>query len=428
MGYTLLAMIIESVTKERYEDYLDRHLLKPLGMVNSTFKFVAQTGSNADAGLAYGHLDQQVIYAALPMYLRPAGQFTTTAYDMALFARFLMSNGTLADTLFIDATYLSQMGRPAGTIANQQGLKVGYGLGAMTRDRHGNTGLAHSGNIVGYHAMLYWFPEHHKAFFISHNMDSETANYERFNEILIRHLKLDKPTPDPKGMPATGLDDWNGYYIPVFSKVAPFTYLDHLSGFSKITMHDDFVEMAPFQKTRKKLKRVTEGNLLIAEGRTETSHIFYKDASGLAYISDGFSSLKKISGYYLAAQWISFLLGCSGLICLAFAGLLQTIRLKRKIFYDNAFGAFLAVLFLLIPIPFLIFQPFSSIGDLSAASVLLFISTCLFPLGLIYTFVLYLKRGLRGLKNKLIFAAVLFSLQWVFVLTIWGLVPFRLWI
>lgn len=186
MGYTLLAMIIESITKENYESYLDKKLLLPLGMLNSTFHFVSQAGIKADKTLAYGHLDSQIIYAALPMYLRPAGQFTTTAYDMAIFAKFLLSDGTIDGKKFISPTYLTQMGQSQNTIAKQKGLRVGYGLGAMTRDRHGVIGLAHSGNIVGYHAMLYWFPKSKKAFFISHNMDSETANYERFNETLIK--------------------------------------------------------------------------------------------------------------------------------------------------------------------------------------------------------------------------------------------------
>ncbi|MBY0434480.1 MAG: beta-lactamase family protein [Cyclobacteriaceae bacterium] len=185
MGYTLLAMIIESVTNEKYESCLDRNLLAPLGMTNSTFQFVSQVGDNADANLAFGHLDNQIIYAALPMYLRPAGQFTTTAYDMAKFAQFLLSDGTINGQEFIHHDYLSQMGQAQNTVSKQKGLLVGYGLGAMTRDRHGVVGLAHSGNIVGYHAMLYWFPKFKKAFFISHNMDSETANYERFNAIFI---------------------------------------------------------------------------------------------------------------------------------------------------------------------------------------------------------------------------------------------------
>lgn len=297
----------------------------------------------------------------------------------------------------------------------------------MTRDRHGYIGLAHSGNIVGYHAMLYWFSNSKKAFFISHNMDSETADYERFNEILIKYLKLNTPVNNTKTMLTKGLEDWNGYYIPVFSKVEPLAYFDILSSFTKVTTNADFVNITPFQKPNKKLYQVSE-NLLIANGKIENSHVFYKDNFGTSYISDSFSTHKKVSGYYLLAHWISFTLGCIGLIYLFFLGVFQTVRAKKQIFTNPIFGSFLAILLLLVPIPFFFFQSFVALGDQTTASLLLFISTIVLPIGLLYSFVQYLKKGLSSLKNKLNFIAIIFSLQWIVVLFAWGLIPFRLWI
>jgi len=167
MGYTLLGMVIEAVTKESYENYLDKNLLLPLEMKSSTFKFVSQVGNNADSSLAMGHLDKQNTFPALPIYLRPAGQFTTTAYDMGLFLRFLMGDGILNGEPFIKKELLSEIGNPQNTEAVLKGLEIGYAFGAMKRDRYGHIGIAHSGNIVGYRAMIYMFPNSKKAFFIS---------------------------------------------------------------------------------------------------------------------------------------------------------------------------------------------------------------------------------------------------------------------
>lgn len=427
MGYTLLAMIIEAITKEKYELYLDKHLLLPLGMKNSTFQFVSQVGKNADSNLAYGHLDKQIVYAALPMYLRPAGQFTTTAYDMAIFAKFLLSDGKINNVEFIKETYLKQMGQAQNTISKQKGLKIGYGLGAMTRDRHGCIGLAHSGNIAGYHAMLYWFPTAKKAFFISHNMDSETANYERFNEIIIKHLKLDGIPSKSNTSKIKGLSDYEGYYLPIFSKVEPFAYFDILSSFTRLQIKDSFVVLAPFQKAEKQLYQVSE-NILIADGKTENSHVFYIDNFKNSFVTDGFSTHKKVSGYYLLAHWISFALGCLGLLFLLFTGIFQTIKTKKQILSNPIFMAFLATLFLLVPIPFFLSQSFAVLGDKTTASLLLFIATCFLPLALIISKVLYLRKGVSGLPNKINLIAIIFALQWLIVLFSWGLIPFRLWI
>src|SRR3546814_10529503 len=96
---------------------LDYHFLGPLGMHQSTFRFVSQEGPHADAQLAMGHFEGGATQAAVPLYLRPAGQFTTTASDMGLFARFLMSDGEIDGKPFIAPHLLQAMGRPTTTEA-----------------------------------------------------------------------------------------------------------------------------------------------------------------------------------------------------------------------------------------------------------------------------------------------------------------------
>ena len=109
MGYALLGMVIESITGERYEHYLDANLLLPLSMHDSTFEFVSQTKLNADDRLAMGHFENGRTQGAVATYLRPAGQFTTTVVDMAIFARFLMSDGMIDGESFIATALLNAL-------------------------------------------------------------------------------------------------------------------------------------------------------------------------------------------------------------------------------------------------------------------------------------------------------------------------------
>lgn len=155
MGYTLLGMVIERIAGQPYERYLDAALLAPLGMHDSSFGFVTQAG---DPGLAMGHVEYGVVHPALPSYLRPAGQFTTTAADMGRFARFLMGDGSIGGAPFIDPQLLRRMGEPHATEAARAGLQVGYGLGLRKLDRHGALAKCHSGNTIGFRAMLCLFP------------------------------------------------------------------------------------------------------------------------------------------------------------------------------------------------------------------------------------------------------------------------------
>ncbi|MDQ3040093.1 MAG: beta-lactamase family protein, partial [Pseudomonadota bacterium] len=150
MGYTLAGRVIEAVTGERYESFLANKLLAPLGMHDSTFGFVTQEGPGADTRLAMGHFEGGATQAAVPTYVRPAGQLTTTATDIARFARFLMSDGRLQGKAFIDPALLRAMGHAPETEAARAGLRPGYGLGLYTRDRNGVVGRCHGGSTVGY--------------------------------------------------------------------------------------------------------------------------------------------------------------------------------------------------------------------------------------------------------------------------------------
>jgi CubicO group peptidase (beta-lactamase class C family) len=203
IGYALLGMLIENIVNQPYEQYLDENLIKPMGMNNSTFQFVSQVGDLKSESLAMGHFDDGTTAPALPIYLRPAAQFTTTASDMGLLIKFFLNQGKANNLQIIDSVYFEQLGRPTYTKAAKRGLNVGYALGISLRDRYGVLGYAHSGNIVGYRAMLYVFPNEKKGFFISHNMDSEKADYEAFNKVLIENLNVQKITPITKEGVAT---------------------------------------------------------------------------------------------------------------------------------------------------------------------------------------------------------------------------------
>jgi CubicO group peptidase (beta-lactamase class C family) len=116
-------------------------------MRQSTFRFVTQEGPHADVRLALGHFEDGATQPAVPLYLRPAGQFTTIASDMALFALFLMGNGAIDGRPFIAPHLLRAMGRPTTTEAALAGLDAGYGLGLNSRDRHGESHAARWGRV-----------------------------------------------------------------------------------------------------------------------------------------------------------------------------------------------------------------------------------------------------------------------------------------
>jgi CubicO group peptidase (beta-lactamase class C family) len=427
MGYALLGMLIEAITKEPYETYLDKNLLRPLGMNHSTFSFVTQVGENADSNLAMGHLDNRSPQPAVPIYLRPAGQFTTTAYDMGLFLRFLMSDGTLNGQTFINQSLLAAMFKPVGTEAVNAGLAAGYSLGLMKRDRNNVVGFAHSGNIIGYRAMIYIFPQEHKAFFISHNMDSETAKYERFNKILIETLGINKIEPTTDGVMPEDINEWEGIYLRTTSGIVLSSYIDVLTTFARVAKKDNQLIFKQFQKEEIRL-RPAHGYSFRAEDRVTASHVLYKDPQHRALISDGFITYEKSNIFYLLSLWIGLIAGCLGILFILIDGLIRFIRIRKAFIKDPLWVPFLSVCCLFIPIPFFLIQPFIALGDLTVASFLTALVTGFLPLAMLFGCWKYFKGGISTRLKKIELLAIMLVLQWITVLCFWGLIPLRLWV
>lgn len=427
MGYTLLGMVIESVAGDRYETYLDDHVLAPLGMHDSTFAYTTQEGKGADPTLAWGHVDGGSRYAASPVFLRPAGQFTTTTTDLARFAKFLMGDGVIDGRIFVDDSLMRSRGKPSGTEAANEGLVAGYALGIGRRDRHGVVGYCHGGNIVGFVAMFCLFPDEHKGFAFSVNTDSETADYGRLESLFIEALKIAERIPPKTAEPAPDMAEWHGRYVLSPNRFRMFEYLDTVFGAVKISADGDTLTMSSMQQDARQLRPVG-GRLYSANDRTTTSHVFFRGTDGEYLISDGFQTFEKVSTAYLAAHWTSILLGLAGLLWLLIAGSISLFRYRSRIFWRPEAPAFLGSALLLAPIPFFFTQSFMALGDFNVASALLAIATLVLPIGVFLTILLAGKKRRESRMNVLHAMAASFVLQWCAVLMTAGMLPFRLWI
>ena len=428
MGYGLLGMVIEKVTGQPYERYLDAQLLQPLGMADSTFAFVTQMSTQADPRLAMGYFEHGVAQPAVPQYLRPAAQFTTTAADMGKLAQFLMGDGTLQGSQFIDLALMGALSEPAGTDAAQAGLAMGHGLALAVRDRHNVVGACHPGTAVGFRAMLCIYPEQDSAFFVAFNTDAEHADYERFNRLLLRDLELPLRAPAPHGTPAPTVENWQGVYVPSPSPMASMAWVDAVFGFTRLKWDGESLFLIPFQGEPKELEPVG-GLLFRASDRSTPSHVLLQD-DGKHILSDGLRSYERVSMLRMLVLWGSLALGMAGLLYVLVVAVWRA-ALRRLGRGDHLFAPLLSLLALLLPLPFFYFQSYLRLGDVSVASVLLALATGALPLATAFG----LARCWRscgtaaeaGSWAKWDWVSLLAALQLLLVLAWWGLLPLRMW-
>lgn len=423
MGYTLLGLIVEQVVGERYETYLDRELLQPLGMRDSTFSFTRQDGPGADPRLAWGHVDDGSMYAAAPVFLRPAAQFTTTAADLGRFAGFLLGEGKVGDEAFIETPLMRARGVARGTAASQAGLPAGYALGLARRDRHGVVGFCHGGNILGFSAMLCVYPQEKKAFAYSVNSDREGARYSLLGAALVKALEL-KEAQQPPSAADDCLMCRAGFYIPAPNRFAMFRYLDRLFAALWVAPGDNQLTVLSVQGSDRTLRPLGAG-LFSAHDRSTASHVFFSGPEGRQYLSTGFQSYQRVSTFSQLLRWFNLGLGLAGIIWIVIRAAVLLLRHARSLQGHPLTPTVLALLAFTLPISLFFTQSFMALGDVTAASVLLALVSGALPVAAVVG--LWRGRALRRPVARIDAAALLGVLQWCLVLAWSDMLPLRLW-
>lgn len=427
IGYTVAAMVIESVTGERYEDWLGRELLAPLQMRDSTFAFTTQQGPDRDPRLAWGHLDRELPAAALATYLRPAGQFTTTAKDLALFAQFLMGDGRVDGRTLVRSELLRAMGNPGSTDAARAGLPVGYALGLFRRDRHGVVGRCHGGDVVGFHGMLCLLPDRagapaRQAFVVVENTDCDGRDCGRFDALMVQAMAIAPPAPAAPLPASPDVAEWQGRYVPSPNRIDTFRYLDYLFDSPKLAWDGRVLRLSPTQGEPRTLAPAG-GLQFVAPDRTVASHVLLRGEQGERLFSDGQRTYRQVGPLKYWGLAASLAVGLLGIAWFALAVPVRALMRREPVLVPGV----IAVALLVVPVPLFFLQSYTRLGEATPASIALFSVTAVLPLLMAWQAWRSARRHEGLARGRVNLCAALAVLQWCAVLLAWGLMPLTLW-
>ena len=167
-GTALAGYIIERVSGEDWESYIERHILQPLGMQHTTGRQPLPAQFEAD--MSKGYALEGAALAERPFELllpyAPAGSVSASATDMARFMIAHLQNGQLGDARILQDSTARVMHSLAFTHA--EGLD-GYDLGFYEQSSHGVQLIGHGGDTQWFHTNLTIAPEHNWGIFVSYN-------------------------------------------------------------------------------------------------------------------------------------------------------------------------------------------------------------------------------------------------------------------
>ncbi|MDY6947458.1 MAG: serine hydrolase domain-containing protein [Pseudomonadota bacterium] len=202
----LAGYIVARVSGLAYDDYVEQHILTPLGMEHSTFRqplperlseFMANGYALASDGEAKPF---EVVVAA------PAGSQSSSGADMARFMIAHLQNGAFGAARILQAQTAEQMHTTALTILPRVDRML---LGFYEQNRNGRRVIAHAGDTAWFHSDLYLFIDDNVGLFISMNSAGKEGAPGKIRKAVFEQFAdryLPGPTFDGKVDPQTAAE------------------------------------------------------------------------------------------------------------------------------------------------------------------------------------------------------------------------------
>jgi CubicO group peptidase (beta-lactamase class C family) len=233
-GPPVAAYIVEKLTGQRFEDYVEQNLFRPIGMKTATY-FASPPGT---ATTLY-HNDGKTPYGYWNILLRPAGSINASAQDMAAYVQFYLNRGAVRGKPIVPAADLERMEIPASTWAAKQGMKDGYGLSNYWSVEDGFVYHGHDGGVEGGLTQMAYLADNNVGYFFSINSGNGDA-FDKVAKAIRAYItrKLQRPPlPAAASLPAVAAE-YAGWYVPDSPRVELTHFLERLVGITWLHFQD----------------------------------------------------------------------------------------------------------------------------------------------------------------------------------------------
>jgi CubicO group peptidase (beta-lactamase class C family) len=211
-GTVLAAYIVQGVSGQSFEDYIDEHIFRPLGMQHSTF--IQPLPDSLGPMMSGGYVNASEPAGSFELLgTTPSGGLSATADDMARFMIAHLQDGKFGEGRILKPETARLMhARQIELAPGMNGMSLGFAEDA----RNGYRAIGHGGDTWAFHSRLYLVPELGLGLFFSQNSTGRGGG-GNLREIVWRSF-LDRyfprPTPvDPAVMdPASDTRALAGFY------------------------------------------------------------------------------------------------------------------------------------------------------------------------------------------------------------------------
>jgi CubicO group peptidase (beta-lactamase class C family) len=236
-GPPVAAYIVEKITGQIFEAYIEKHFFQPMGMESMTF-FASEAYKQLGATLYLDKLPQK--YWNISM--RPSGAINASPNDMASMLKFFINRGRVDSLQLISEAALKRMETPSSSTGAKAGLEYGYGLSNYSSPHKSFVYRSHNGGVQGGLTDFSYLPDHQVGYAVMINSGNGNALH-RISDLIrnfqTRHLPADS-TGKGKVLHKPQ-KDISGYYVPINPRTQMSHHMARIMHIKQIWTKYDFL-------------------------------------------------------------------------------------------------------------------------------------------------------------------------------------------
>ena len=437
-GPPMTAFVIEKITGETIEDYVQEKIFIPLGMKHTSFLLTDYVQQYLAKGY-YGDDNTEAKYWHI--IDRSAGSINSTVTEMAKYVQLYLNRGNIDSTRILQPSSIDRMEIAKSTLAGKTGEDEGYGLHISSWDFKGVRMSGHTGGMNGYLTDFTYIPEKNIGFILFINKNG--AGFRDLRMAIRNHL-VDKNSTWQEPEAKAGDFDKNvlGYYRTATTRNQMIRLFDWLGNVIQIKEKDGKLfkkeligAESPLHIESEKVFRVYEENgsssplLLLKDDDGQTilqktlgGENFYKTSSFMVW---GVILLAALSVFFIMS---SILVSLVWIVMWLFG---KSIRYKRARVFPFLASLSLIALFAFLILGQLKGDVLENLGTASFYSMGIFISsTCfgVFSLISLITGIQSFKHSMHRTARVYFFLTSLSCFLAASYFMYWGMIGIRTWV
>jgi len=238
----LAGYIVERVSGQSFDDYLDQHIFAPLEMKHSSFRqpLPGPLLAMMSNGYKLGSDEKPKAYEFINM--APAGSLAATGADMGRFMIAHLQLGAYGNARILRPETATQMHTSAGKSIPPLNRMV---LGFYETNINGHRSISHGGDTQWFHSYLHLFPDDGVGLYVSMNSGGKEGAAGAIRTALFHKFAnryLPGPLPEGKVDAKTAklhAEQISGHYENSRRRETGFMALAYLPGQVKVVVNED---------------------------------------------------------------------------------------------------------------------------------------------------------------------------------------------